>query len=199
MFSPARPRTGPAAIARWAMVLSLTLLTSCGGGSKATVGGTVNGLTPGASVTLQDNLADNLTVPADQGFSFATTIAAGAAYSVTVLNQPVGESCAVSNGAGNIDSFGDDITDVAVTCSLTSSVGGTVSGLAVGNSVLLATNGLQLGVASNGAFAFAGVLPAGTAYDVTIAAQPAQQTCTITNGSGVVASGAVAAVSITCQ
>jgi hypothetical protein len=176
------------------------VLTACGGGGSATIGGTVGGLRSGASVTLQDNNGDNLAISSDQGFSFPTTLAIGATYNVTVLAQPVGETCVVANGAGIIDAAADNVSIVEVTCTQTSSVGGTVAGLAAGNSVWLAlNNGAQLPIASNGGFAFAGILPSGSNYGVSVATQPVQQTCTVTNGSGVVSAGAMASVSISCS
>jgi len=183
-----------------AALLSTGLLVGCGGASgNASIGGTVNNLMAGSSVTLQNNNADNLTISQNQGFTFPTSVASGGSYNVTVLTQPAGETCAVANGAGTVDSQGDDVTNVAVSCSLSSSVGGTVSGLAVGSSVGLTSNGLQLGIASNGLFAFPGLLPAGTAYDVTVSYQPTGQTCSIANGSGVVTAGVMASVAVTCQ
>jgi hypothetical protein len=188
----------PAAVAALALIAT-AFLAACGGGQNAAVGGAVSGLMPGASVTLQNNAGDNLTITADQAFTFATSIAPGGGYNVTVLTQPVGESCVVANGAGTIDSEGDDVTNVAVTCTQSSSVGGTVSGLAMGESVWLTTNGVLLPIAANGPFAFPGVLPDGTAYDVTVSTQPAQQTCTVASPSGVVAAGTIAQVAVTCQ
>jgi len=183
-----------------AALLCSTWLAGCGGGAfDAMIGGALTGLNAGASVTVQNNNADNVTLTTNQSFSFATSIAPGGTYSVTVLTQPVGENCTVTNGAGTVDSFGDDVSNVAVTCALTSSVGGTVSGLAVGNSVWLSSAGQLLPIAANGAFAIPGVLAAGTGYSVTVAAQPAQQTCTILNGSGTVVAGVMASVLVTCN
>jgi hypothetical protein len=177
-----------------------TLLAACGGGStNASIGGTVGGLGSGLSVTVQNNSGDTLTVSANQSFAFPTAIAPGGAYAVTVLTQPVGETCTVGNGTGTVDSVGDDVTSVTVICSVTSSIGGVLSGLASGNSVWLATNNEVLPVAANGAFAFPGLLAVGTAYNVTIAQQPAQQTCTVANPTGTVVSGVMASVVVTCQ
>ncbi|MDB5859870.1 MAG: hypothetical protein JWQ76_3559 [Ramlibacter sp.] len=174
-------------------------LAACGGGS-ATIGGTVGGLRSGASVTLQVNNTDNVTISSDQGFVFPTTLADGASYNVSVLTQPVGENCVVANGAGTVDPMADNVTIVVVTCSLTSSVGGTVTGLAAGNSVsLVLSNGALLPIASNGAFAFPGILPAGSSYSVGVGTQPVQQTCAIANGSGVVSADALATVSVSCN
>ena len=76
------------------------------------VGGTVSGLT--GTVVLQDNGGDNLPVTANGSFSFATQLASGAAYSVTVQTQPSGQSCTVSAGTGTVASA--NVTSVAVTC-----------------------------------------------------------------------------------
>lgn len=180
-------------------VSSAMLLAGCGGGANATIGGSVSGLNPGTSVALQNDGADNIVISANEAFSFPTQLAPGEAYSVTVASQPVGQNCVVANGAGLVDSIADDVNNVALTCSLSSSVGGTVSGLAVGNSVWLANHGQSLPIAANGPFAFPGILTAGSAYDVTVAAQPAQQTCTIAYANGVVAAGVMASVLVACQ
>src|SRR5262249_9002445 len=57
-----------------------------GGGTAYSVGGTVSGLS--GSVVLQDNGGDNLTVSANGTFTFATSLATGAAYNVTVKTNP---------------------------------------------------------------------------------------------------------------
>lgn len=82
-----------------------------------TIGGTVNGLT-GSGLVLQNNKGDNLTVPApDAPFTFATAIAAGAPYSVSVFTQPSNpaQTCTVLNGSGTATG---DVTTVAVSCGL---------------------------------------------------------------------------------
>jgi hypothetical protein len=181
------------------LALACSLAACGGGGGDATVGGTVSGLRTGVSVTLQNNNTDNLTVASDQGFTFPTSVPSGSGYSVSVLAQPVGETCLVGNPTGAIDSSADNVTNITVTCSVSSSVGGSIAGLAVGNSVTLANNGQLLPIATNGAFAFPGVLTPGSNYNVTVLTQPAQQTCVITNGAGVVSSSAMASVSVSCS
>ena len=88
---------------------------------------------------LQDNGGDNLSVSANGPFTFATALAGGAAYSVTVKTNPAGQSCTVSNGSGSVGSA--NVTSVAVSCSSAASftVGGTVSGLS--GTVVLQDNG----------------------------------------------------------
>jgi hypothetical protein len=81
------------------------------------------------------------------------------------------------------------------------SVGGTVSGLDAVGLVLQNNGGPDLAIASNGAFNFPGQLASGAAYSVTIKSQPnigPVQICSITNGSGTVASSAVSSVGIVC-
>ena len=63
---------------------------------------------------LQDNGGDNLSVTANGTFTFATALANGAAYNVTVLTNPSGQTCTVTNGSGTIASA--NVTNVAVTC-----------------------------------------------------------------------------------
>jgi len=76
-----------------------------GGSGPFTIGGTVIGLT-GTGLVLQDNNADNLTVSASGAFTFATSIAKGSAFSVTVLTQPSMpmQSCTVTGGTGTVGS-----------------------------------------------------------------------------------------------
>jgi hypothetical protein len=96
-----------------------------------TVGGNVTGLATGQSLVLQDNGGDNLTVSATGPFTFATPLADGAAYAVTVSTQPSGATCSVANGSGNIASA--NVTNVAVTCASTATTSSTAfSALAVG-------------------------------------------------------------------
>ena len=77
-----------------------------------TVGGTVTGLT--GTVVLQDNGGDNLTVSASGSFTFATALAQGAAYDVTVATEPSGQSCTVTGGSGTMPAAA--VTTVTVTC-----------------------------------------------------------------------------------
>ena len=85
-----------------------------------TVGGTVAGLT--GSVTLRNNGGNDLIRNANGSFTFATALAPGSAYSVTVSSQPAGQTCAVSGGSGTIASA--NVTNVTVTCSAITTPGG---------------------------------------------------------------------------
>jgi len=89
-----------------------------GSGTTHTVGGTVSGL-EGQGLILQLNGANDLAVIGDGQFVFPTDLTDGSPYVVTVSSQPSGpdQTCLVANGSGTI--AGADVTDVAVTCSVT--------------------------------------------------------------------------------
>jgi len=100
------------------MINGLANAGSWAGGSVSstasyTVGGTVAGLSSG-TVVLQDNGGDNLSLSANGSFTFATALASGATYNVTVASAPSGEACTVTGGSGTISAA--NITGVAVIC-----------------------------------------------------------------------------------
>jgi len=104
-------------IAAGPLLAAVFVLSACGGSTiDASVGGTVAGLSGGTSVILVNNGTDPITVSGNGTFTFDQQIAAGSGYSVTVQTQPIGETCLVTNGSGTIDSEGDDVTTVTVTC-----------------------------------------------------------------------------------
>ena len=151
--------------------------SDCGVASTYTVGGSVSGLIS-TGLALQNNAADTLAIAADGPFTFATALADGSAYAVTVSTQPEGQTCSVSNGSGTIASA--NVTNVSVTCvtdvTPTYSVGGSVSGL-TGSGLALQNNGADtLAVTSDGPFTFATNLADGSAYAVTVSTQPEGQT-----------------------
>jgi uncharacterized repeat protein (TIGR03803 family) len=161
------------------------------------VGGTVSGLASGQSLTLQDNGGDDLVVTANGSFTFSNPLTTGASYAVTVLTQPSGQTCTVANGSGTVAD--SNITNVVVTCVSVYTVGGTVSGLASGQSLTLQDNGGDdLVVTANGSFTFSNPLTTGASYAVTVLTQPSGQTCTVANGSGTVADSNITNVAVTC-
>lgn len=181
-----------------ALAFVAALAVSGCGGSDTPIGGTLSGLGDGLSVVLQNNNTDDLTLNANGAFTFRTAVDDGATYSVTVLTQPVGQTCNVSNGTGTVNTKTGEPSDIQVTCSANASVGGTLTGLLAGRSITLANGVQRVTVAQNGSFAFAGVLPAGSTYEVTIATQPAGQTCSVVNGTGTVVANVMATVAVTC-
>jgi 6-phosphogluconolactonase (cycloisomerase 2 family) len=198
------------------LIFIAALVTACGGGSGSsytpppttptptptpstyTIGGTVSGLT-GSGLVLADNGGDNLTVAANAtSFTFATPLAAGAAYAVTVATQPTGQTCTVAGGSGTVAS--SNVTTVAVTCaSGTFTVGGTISGLTGSGLVLQDNGGDNLTVAANATtFTFATPVATGAPYAVTVLTQPTGQTCTVSAGAGTMGSSSVTSVAIAC-
>lgn len=156
------------------------------------IGGTLSGLN--GTIVLQNNGSNNLTLTANGGFTFSSALAHGAAYNVTVLTQPTGQTCAVTNGAGTVSGI---VAGVTVVCATnTYSIGGTLSGLS-GTVVLQNNGGNNLALTANGGFTFSSTMVHGAAYSVTVLTQPVGQTCVVTNGAGA-ASGSVTNVTVTC-
>ncbi len=153
------------------------------------LGVAVTGVPLGDSVTLA-NGADSLEVRGDGSFVFPTRITGG--YAVTVTTQPTLGTCAVMGGTGTATAN----VQVQVTCTPRFRVGGSLSGLAMGASVVLRSGGEALSLSSNGAFVFATAVPG--AYAVTVNTQPLNQTCTVTNGSGT-ATAEVTNLQVTCS
>ena len=80
------------------------------------IGGTVTGLASGTAVTLDDNGGDPLVISGNGSFTFATPVAFGGGYGVTVGTQPSGEYCAVTAGTGS--NIGADVSTVQVACAV---------------------------------------------------------------------------------
>lgn len=162
-----------------------------------TIGGSISGLV--GAVVLQNNGGDDLRVAANGNFAFATRAADGDTYNVTVLTQPAGQSCAVSNGNGTLAGSVNNVTVVCSTGTVnTYSVGGTISGL-TGSVVLQNNAGDNLTVSANGNFTFATRVASGDTYRVTVGAYPAGQTCSVSTGWGTISGSNVTNVSVTCS
>jgi hypothetical protein len=153
---------------------------------SATIGGTVSNLAANSAVILQNNGGDSLTVTANGPFTFKTPVTGPTdAYAVTVLSQPASPTqiCTVTSGSGTASA---NITNVAVNCVLSYTIGGTVSGLSGTGLILQNSSDLEQlpisAAAGNQTFTFKNLVPTGTAYTVTIYGQPTApvQTCNVT-------------------
>lgn len=81
----------------------------------------------------------------------------------------------------------------------TYTVGGTVTGLGEGEQVVLYNNGADdLTVTADGAFTFVTGLADGAAFEVSVKTQPTGQTCSIANGTGVIAGDDVNNIEVEC-
>jgi len=165
------------------------------------IGGMLDGLTTGGTVVLQDNGGNNLPLSANGPFTFATPVNSASPYGVTVLTQPVDQQCTVTHGAGTVGAAA--VLSVIVTCATPNvTVGGVLTGLAAGNSVVLQDDGGDsLTLTSNGMFMFSAPVADGTLYEVTVSTQPSPQTqaCTVSAGMGTVGATNVTGVLVNCM
>lgn len=193
----------------------LTWLASCGGSGSSgsspgqtqpttyTIGGTIAGLS-GSGLVLQDNKGNNLSVAAGAtNFTFATGLASGGSYSVTVFSQPSNpaQTCTVADGSGAVASA--NVTSVQVACTTPSyTIGGVITGLTSSGMVLQDNSGNNLSVAAGASsFTFSTQLVSGSSYNVTVLTQPSSpaQTCSVTNGTGTVGSANITSVQVGCS
>ena len=180
----------------------------------------VSGLS-GTGLVLQNTVdGDNLAVGANGTSAFATGIATGTPYSISVTAQPTNPSqtCVVANGAGTASAG----STVSVTCTTnTYTVSGVVTGLPDPNSgatldlVLQNNSGASITIAPTAAspvaFTFATPVASGSAYSVTVLSQPGISTafgapgvvqtstvCVLTGGTGTVTNANVTNVVVNC-
>lgn len=106
---------------------------------------------------------------------------------------PTKSASQTTHGGGLFDGFVTKITS-------SFTVGGTVSGLDSGKTVVLQDNGGDdLTISANGTFTFATALVNGTAYNVTVLTQPTGQTCAASSNTGTIAGANVTNVSVVCS
>lgn len=163
-----------------------------------TVGGSVAGLR--GTLVLQDNGGDDLTLTSDGDFQFATPIASGASYRVSIIQQPTGpnETCVVANGADKV--VAANVSGISIVCTTaTYFVNVVVSGVQGSGLVLQDNGGDDLPIASDGSYVFATPIEDGQAYNVLVATQPSSpdQTCTADPGGTI--NGGDVTVNVTCQ
>lgn len=179
------------------------------------VGGTVTGLTQPVQVREASGEVRTIRPGESASFVFDRPFASGDRYQVTATPAvPGSQTCYVSSdGAGTIadasvltvqvqctrDSLANPFEIVAGQGTESHVLGGTVSGL-TGTVVLATAAGDRLTLTANGTFAFGSRVTRGSAYLVTVAANPTgpDQTCTVSNGSGTMGTGTVDNVAVAC-
>ena len=190
------------------------IVVTCSG-AQLTIGGTISGLPAGQSVRLLLNevVSSALTLSQaekkDIPFTFFDTIQSGARYLVTVGTQPTDSTCTVSNGFG--DGVTANITNIAVVCSANSqtpiTIGGAIGGFN-GEMILLNNGGYPLYISDFSArTAYSPKLPTlfsfpmsyGGSYSVSIGAQPSDQNCWVSNGSGSNVTSSVTNITVSCS
>jgi urocanate hydratase len=159
------------------------------------IGGTLSGLSANG-LALTDNGGNTLSVNSGTtSFTFSTQIAYGSPYAVAVSTQPTGELCTVSNGSGTVTGT---VTNVSISCVVSYTIGGAISGLNV-SSVVLANAGATVAVSSGSStWSFPISFATGSNYSVTVQTQPAGETCQITSGGSGTLSANVNSVTVAC-
>jgi hypothetical protein len=155
----------------------------------------VTGLT-GTGLVFQDNGGDNLPVSGNGTFTFATQVANGSPYSVTILTQPTGQSCSLGvPSSGTIS--GADVT-VNVTCGATTTyqITVTVTGL-TGTLIVQDDQSENLTFSSDSSQTFPHLYPGGSSYTVTVTSQPSGQNCQL-SGNATGSINANTTVTATC-
>ena len=153
--------------------------------STYTVSGTISGLAA-SGLVLRLNATSLIVANGATTFKFATALTDGAPYAVSVGIQPVGYTCTVtggSNGNGTGTIASGNVTNMAVTCAKTYTIGGTITGLTGSGLRITLNGGSSKLIASNAtSYVFSTALTSGTSYTVAIQTQPTGQFCTVTNG-----------------
>ncbi|MES0490188.1 MAG: hypothetical protein ABUK01_09360 [Leptospirales bacterium] len=179
------------------------ITVACSAIPSYTVGGNLIGVI--GSVTLQNNGGDNLVLAADGAFSFSVPILDGAAYNATILSQPTGpnQTCVVSSPSGNVSA--GNVTTITVVCSTsTYTLGGSVGGLANGETVTLTNNYGETKIVTGGGtltdpFTFATARNDGSYYNVTSASSSLGQTCIVGAGTGTIPGANITGINVTCS
>lgn len=148
--------------------------------------GNIVGLDDGKPISLANGSLAPETFTVKGAFKFANFVVNGASYSVAVAIQPTAQFCSVANGTGIANNTNlPAAANIAVTCVPAVTIGGTISGLKAGSSVVLTNNATEdLTLSTNTTFAFNTSLLNDVAYDVRVKTQPTGQTCSVTNGVG---------------
>lgn len=165
-----------------------------------TVGGTVTGLN-GSGLVLRNNGTDDLPIASNGSFTFATELASGSTYEVTVATQPGNppQTCTVADASGTVGST--NVRTVRVMCATaTFAIRGTVVGLEGQGLVLRNNGGDDIQVETSGNFTFPTAIPSGGKYQVTVKSQPATptQACSVESGEGTVTNAEITNIVVRC-
>lgn len=168
-------------------------VAACGGKASFTVGGTIYGLT-NSGLELKNNGGEPLVVPAGAtSFSFPNSISYGTEYNVTVTKQPAHMSCDTAGSTGRGAAGHTTSINVVINCTqLSYNLGGTITNLkSSGLTIINGSFGSPLTLAKDATSFTFGAIPSGQTYGLTIYKQPTplegepKQTCTLTEGTGV--------------
>jgi len=180
-----------------AALLAATL-AACGGKASFVVGGQISGLNNQGLVLQLDGGNDLPVAAGATTFSFPGSISYGTEYTVSVKTQPDHMFCSIANpndSAGRTTSI-----NVVISCAQNAyTLGGSVSNLTTDGLIVVNGAGSSLTVVKGATtFTMPGTIPVGTAYGLSVLVQPTGQTCTITNGSGVMGDANRTNAAISC-
>ncbi|MBZ2208007.1 hypothetical protein [Massilia soli] len=186
---------------RPALALALAAgLAACGGTATFGINGTVAGQAyPG--LVLTNNGVDLPIAVGTTSFSFPGSLEYGDAYKVLVKTNPPHQTCEADPRYNEGTAGRTAAINVPVQCIVNAfSVGGKITGLAAEGLVL--TNGTTGGtinvVKDATVFVFANRVAFDQSYGVTILAQPTGQTCSVTNGVGLMGDAPVENILVNC-
>jgi hypothetical protein len=161
------------------------------------VGGSISGLDRATGLVLV-NGTNTYTVPAGAtSFTLDTPESSGNSYAVRVQSQPAGMTCSVSKGVGSVPTH--NVADVSITCAEEAySLGGTALGVTSAGLVLTDGSDMYSVPAHAAHFTMPAAVASGSSYTVSVAAQPAGLTCTVSDGTGTMPASAVTNIGVTC-
>lgn len=163
---------------------------------RSTVGGTVSGLLSGPGVTLLINGEGALQANANGAFTFPTQFTPGNTYTVSAIPQNGDQVCTVSNASGTITT---NVTDVSVNCSYQYAINATLTGLAPGQIVGVASSLGAVQLSANGTFTFPQKGANAVTYSAYVDTQPTAQTCTASGTTTVVLGSYSGNIQVVCR
>ena len=165
------------------------------------VGGSISGLSNNGLKLGLNNGEQELMVPGGStGFEFEFGLLDGSPYLVSILTQPLGQTCSIIQNSGTVN--GADVDTVELNCTDNPPepymVGGSVSGLTSSGLILQLNGGLTRTVNFNGLYNFVPGVNSGDDYEVTVLTHPAGQVCDVANATGTMGYEHVSNVDVTC-
>ena len=156
------------------------------------VGGTVTGLAAGATVTLQDNGFDQITVTgtgdgsAPINFNFNTSLSSGSTYLANVVSATGTVACAITNPSGTLGNTA--LTTMQVICAPSFTLSGTIGNYQGSALQLINTTTNETITVGPGKTAFAFTIPVSQAngYSIGVLNNPVNpvQSCSVAAGAG---------------
>ena len=163
------------------------------------IGGTVTGLLSNSSLVLELNGDEQRTVTGNGTFEFPSHLLVGSAFSVLVDSQPLGQSCTLSGGSGNVAAESNSSVEISCT-PVNYPVEGTVSGLPSGGQLGMKLNGGNtFNITANGSTTFASAIPFRQALSLQTVSLSQGVSCAITDVPAIQPVGGVNTISVSCS